>query len=130
MNGNRMTLRRTLFGSAIALAAISLAMVPQAMMSQAGAQNADDAVTFAEIAPIIATRCTVCHSATPTQAGYRSPPNGVMFDTPDEIRARVDMIEVYAVKADSMPFNNETNMTDDERVLLGLWITAGADISN
>ena len=111
--------------------ALLIGLTAPVMVSQAAAQEAaGDVVSFAEIAPIIATRCAVCHSATPTQRGYRTPPNGVAFDTPEQIKAKARPIEVWAILTEVMPLNNETDMTDDERALLAAWLAAGADISN
>ena len=86
--------------------------------------------SFAVVGPIIAERCAVCHSATPTQTGYITPPNGVTFDTPDEIADKADRIKLWAITTEIMPLNNATEMTDDERALLAAWLEAGADISN
>jgi mono/diheme cytochrome c family protein len=86
------------------------------------------AVTFATVAPIIATRCTVCHSAKPTQAGFSSAPMGIAFDTPAKIKAQAAQIVAQAVKSHSMPLGNMTHMTDKERALVGAWVAAGAPL--
>ena len=67
-----------------------------------------------------------CHSATPTQPGFTAPPNGVAFDTPDQIRARASTIYQRAVVARDMPPGNLTNMTTEERELVGGWFQQGA----
>lgn len=98
--------------------------------SRAAAQEASDRVpAFGEIREIMAVRCVVCHSATPTQRGYIEPPNGVPFDTPEQIKAKAKDILDWAITSELMPFYNETNMTDEERVLLAKWLNAGADIT-
>jgi uncharacterized membrane protein len=83
-------------------------------------------VTFAEAQSVIARRCVPCHSATPTQPGFPDAPNGVMFDTPQQIQARAQQINALAVQTHTMPFGNLTGMTDDERQLLGTWVQEGA----
>ena len=83
-------------------------------------------VTFAQAAAVIQQRCTPCHSATPVQAGFTSAPNGVMFDTPDQITARAQQIYQQAVVTRNMPFGNLTNITPDERDTLAAWYAEGA----
>jgi cytochrome c len=86
------------------------------------------AVSFATIAPIIATRCTVCHSAKPTQAGFSTAPMGIVFDTPAKIKAQSAAIVAQSVKTHSMPLANMTHMTEKERALVGAWVVAGAPL--
>jgi uncharacterized membrane protein len=83
-------------------------------------------VTFAQTQAIITQRCVPCHSATPVEQGFTSAPNGVMFDTPDEITARADQIYEQAVVTKNMPFGNLTNITQQERDTLGAWYQQGA----
>ena len=49
------------------------------------------------------SRCQPCHSAQPTQPGYPQAPNGVMFDTPDQIVGRAQQIYQQAVVTKNMP---------------------------
>jgi uncharacterized membrane protein len=84
------------------------------------------AVTFAQAQAVIAQRCVPCHSATPVQPGFTSAPNGVMFDTPDQITARAQQIYQQAVVTRNMPFGNLTNMTQAERDTLAGWYQGGA----
>jgi uncharacterized membrane protein len=87
---------------------------------------ATQTVTFAQVQPIIQQRCVPCHSATPTVPGFTAPPNGVTFDTPDQIVARAQQINEQAVVARTMPFGNLTNITQSERDRLGAWVKEGA----
>ncbi len=87
---------------------------------------ADTTVPFAQIAPIIAARCAVCHAAKPTFAGFEQAPGGVLLDTPERIRAAAAQIEQQSVATQAMPIGNLTHMTADERALLGRWLAAGA----
>ena len=43
-------------------------------------------VSFSQVAPIFQERCISCHSAKPTDDVQKIAPNGVMFDTPDQIK--------------------------------------------
>ncbi len=83
-------------------------------------------VPFGEVADIIHKRCTTCHSVTPTDNVYRSPPNGVMFDTADQIVRKADDIKLRAVVQKTMPLANLTGITREERAALGAWVDQGA----
>jgi uncharacterized membrane protein len=82
-------------------------------------------VTFAQANAVIQKRCAVCHSASPADPTFGAPPAGVAFDTPDQIRGRIERIRIRAVETRTMPLANRTHMTDDERALLGAWIAQG-----
>ncbi len=75
---------------------------------------------------IVTNRCTGCHSASPTIAGYpqaRTTP----YDTAAQIKAGSSAIYLDAVATTDMPDgNNLTGMTEAERTLLGQWVNAGA----
>jgi uncharacterized membrane protein len=83
-------------------------------------------VSFAQAQAVIARRCQPCHSATPTQPGFPEAPNGVMFDSSDQIVARAQQIYEQAVVTKNMPFGNLTNITQDERDVLAAWVQEGA----
>jgi uncharacterized membrane protein len=84
------------------------------------------AVPFSQAEAVITQRCTPCHSSQPTQPGFPQAPNGVMFDTPEQITARAQQIYQQAVVTRNMPFGNLTNITQDERDLLADWVRSGA----
>ena len=79
-------------------------------------------VSFSAIQPIIQNRCITCHSANPTDDVNKTAPNGIMFDTPEQIKSHADRILVRAVQTRTMPQGNKTGMTDEERELLRIWI--------
>ena len=83
-------------------------------------------VPFNEVADIIHKRCTTCHSAQPTDATYRTPPNGRMFDTPEQILGHAADIKARAYSSKNMPLANVTRITPDERAALGAWVDQGA----
>lgn len=83
------------------------------------------AVTTARAHGIIQKRCTVCHSADAADRTFGAAPGGVAFDTPEQIRARMDRIRARAVDTHAMPPANKTHMTDEERAVLGRWIAQG-----
>jgi uncharacterized membrane protein len=94
--------------------------------------NADSAganglptVDVAQVEAIVGQRCVPCHSRRPTQLGFNAPPNGVVLETVDEVRAHLPEIQKQ-VSLRAMPLGNLTGMTDEERTTLLMWIGHGA----
>jgi uncharacterized membrane protein len=85
-------------------------------------------VQFEAARSIVEQRCTACHSAHPSAAGFSAPPKGIAFDTPHEIQANANLILQQAVVQRTMPLGNVTHMTPAERATLGAWIRQGAKI--
>ncbi len=111
--------------AAIAIvAALAVAVAPRTAAPTAAA--AAGAVGYAEIAPIVAQRCAVCHAAHPSYAGFNAAPGGVLLDTPEHIVTNAALIRAQAVASHAMPLGNVTHITDAERAKLGAWIDAGA----
>lgn len=86
-------------------------------------------VSFSEVQPIIKQRCITCHSSHPTDDTQKIPPNGIMFDTPQQIQQHAERINVRAVLTKTMPQGNKTGITDKEREQLGAWIEQGSKIN-
>lgn len=84
--------------------------------------------SFEEANAVIQARCVQCHSANPTDDQWPNAPNGVMYDTPEQIKAMADKIMTRAVRTKTMPQGNKTGMTDEERTILKRWILQGAKI--
>ena len=87
-----------------------------------------EGVSFTEVNTIIQKRCTPCHSSSPTDDFYKSAPNGVMYDTPEQILLKKDLIMQRVVITKTMPQNNKTNITEQERNVIRCWIEQGASI--
>ncbi|MDO6705573.1 urate hydroxylase PuuD [Photobacterium sp. 1_MG-2023] len=85
-------------------------------------------VSFAQVNDVIQARCTVCHSAQPTHAAFTTAPAGVILDTPEEIKVNAPRIVAQSVQTKVMPLGNLTQMTDDERQLIGTWVKQGAQL--
>ncbi len=83
--------------------------------------DASAPVTFAEVRSVIDRRCTVCHSARPSDMTFGVAPGGVRFDTPEQIELLAPRIHERAVLTRTMPPANKTAITDAERALLGRW---------
>lgn len=85
-------------------------------------------VSFAEVNAIINKRCITCHSKRPTDDVYTAPPNGVVYDTPQDVVKLKDKIMQRVVITKTMPQNNKTNITQAERDIIGCWINQGANV--
>jgi uncharacterized membrane protein len=103
------------------LLGVAVALAPRAKPAQTGAA----AVSFAQVQPIIAQRCTVCHAERPTYPGFAQSPAGVLLDTPERIRAAAPRIHQQTIATQAMPIGNLTQMKPEERALLGQWLAAG-----
>jgi uncharacterized membrane protein len=111
--------------AAVAAAAVALWIEPDG--GGAEARAVDDApVAFADVQRIVERRCAACHSADPTLVA--APPQGITFDTTDEIAAQAEAIEAQAVRTNAMPPGNATGMTEEERETLAAWLQQGADL--
>jgi uncharacterized membrane protein len=81
-------------------------------------------VTFKQVQSIVNQRCVTCHSANPTivQVGASSVP----LDTPEQIKRLAERINARTVVMKTMPPNNQTGMTDEERDTIRRWFAQGA----
>jgi len=112
----------------IILAGVAFWIVPKsalqpAVVSLAGAP-AVAAVSFAQVQQVVETRCIQCHAAKPTLMPV--PGKGILLDSKDSILQHAQQIYQQAVMQKAMPLGNLTNITDEERALLGKWFEAGA----
>jgi len=108
--------RAMILAGALAFASVTyVAWEKGAATSPAPAQ----AVTYAEIQPILATHCAACHNVNP-------PPRGVALDSWEHVSAASARIKAMAVDTQVMPLGNPTHMTPAERQTLGAWIAAGS----
>jgi uncharacterized membrane protein len=108
--------------SVIILLAVAYATAPQSSKVKC------KEVSFAEVNTIITQRCISCHSSRPTDDVYTAPPNGVIYDTPNDIIKKKDLILQRVVITNTMPQNNKTNMTPEERDAIRCWIVQGASL--
>lgn len=112
-------------------AVITLAIVTASPPGGGTAARGDAAaasVSFAAARVVFEARCLPCHSAHPKDDVFREPPNGVAFDTPDQIKRFADKIKLQVVNTRLMPLANKTGMTESERALIGRWIAEGAPL--
>lgn len=116
---------------AAAVATIALAVASAPRQGLFGSPDAAEGepVGFAKVSEIVTTHCVACHSTRPTHPAFQIPPKGVVFITPEDIRRQSLAIYAQVVSANVMPLGNATEMTDEERALLGRWIVQGAKIN-
>ncbi len=96
-----------------------------------------EAVTYAHVAPILATRCTKCHSANGLMG---APPEGYVLTSFEATLAATDRARVVPGAADAselvrrirgqarprMPFDGPPYLSDDEVALITQWVAGGA----
>ena len=85
-------------------------------------------VSFPQLHQVIVQRCNACHSAEPNHPTAPVAPNGVMFDTPEQIKQWAQRIHDRTVTNRTMPLANLTQMTSNERLLVDRWYKTGAEI--
>ena len=109
-----------------ALGGVKAADAPAPVTAPAAPAAPVATIDFEKVHSVIQERCTVCHSATPTSPLFSAAPAGVMFDTAQQIKLMAPRIQAQAVATPIMPLGNITQMTQQERDLIGAWISAGA----
>ena len=75
---------------------------------------------------VILSRCSMCHMNEPIWPGVHSPPKDVLLDDSENMRRHARLIDINAVRSRAMPPGNITEITDQERQIIGAWIAAGA----
>lgn len=99
--------------AALALLAALIVWMAPAKPDAAGA-TAAPAPTLAQVQAVIEQRCAMCHNAQLAQ-------KGMQLHTPALIEQHAQAIYQQAVVQKIMPLNNATQITDEERALLGRW---------
>jgi uncharacterized membrane protein len=85
-------------------------------------------VHFFQVNHILQTRCVQCHSQFATDEVFKGAPNNVSFDTPALISQWASRIYQRAVVEKTMPLVNKTQISEQERQLLGQWFLSGAKV--
>ncbi|GIW21684.1 MAG: hypothetical protein KatS3mg068_0691 [Candidatus Sericytochromatia bacterium] len=89
----------------------------------------EEKVSFSQVKEIINNRCVSCHSSKPSDDIFKSAPLGLMLDKDENIISSQAKIKTMVVDSKVMPLANKTNMTDEERKIIGLWIEQGANLN-
>ena len=102
------------------LIGLFIALFPQPVEQKAGG------VKFADVKKVIETKCAVCHAAQPTFQSFNAPPKNVMLETREQIKTLAQQVNQQTVIAKAMPPGNLTQLSDEERALIGAWFAQGA----
>lgn len=108
--------------ASVVFLAVALATYQPAPAVAEGAEH----VRMSEVQRVVTNRCTGCHSSEPSLIGLVEAPKGVMLESPDDLRRHAEAMHRQAIASQVMPPGNLTEMTDDERALLGRWIAQQA----
>lgn len=73
------------------------------------------------IMSLVKQRCTGCHSAEPSFAGFPVAPVGLTLDSMAELTLAAERVYGATVATQTMPLGNLTQMTDEERQMLSDW---------
>jgi uncharacterized membrane protein len=85
-----------------------------------GGGGSAEVPTFAEVQQIVEQRCVPCHSPNPTIEGYEQA-GLIDLSDPENVESNKELINTVVVVQKRMPFNNETNMTQEERDRIASW---------
>ena len=104
-------------------AAVGVAVLVALIVAMKPAETAKSAasaseVNTAQVQAIVAQRCVSCH-------GPAVQLKNVRLDEPGALQKHGAMIYQQVVVAKTMPLNNATGITQDERDLMGRWFTGG-----
>ena len=99
----------------VALLALIVWLRPATVATAAAPQ----AVGYAQLQPVVAQRCVMCH-------GEALQSKGVRLDSAAELKKNAQMVYQQVVVQKTMPMNNATGLTEDERALFAQWFKAGA----
>ncbi|HVZ44748.1 MAG TPA: urate hydroxylase PuuD [Ramlibacter sp.] len=102
-----------------AIFALGVWMAPTATGEAAKAAPAQ--VGYEQVSHVVAQRCYLCH-------GSQVQMKNVRLDSPEGLAAHAQAVYQQAVVQKTMPMNNATGMTDDERALLAQWFQGGAKV--
>ena len=112
--GKRVPWEYAVVGTALIVAlALWLAPAPAAKSASAAPPS------FAQVRALVEQRCAMCHNEQVIS-------KGVQLHTPELIEKNAQALYQQAVVLKAMPMNNATQITDEERSVLGRWYEAGA----
>ncbi|MFJ4290137.1 urate hydroxylase PuuD [Cupriavidus sp. NPDC089707] len=113
--------------AALGVVAVMIAPQPRPAVAKAEGEAAAT-VSFAKVQEVMNARCVQCHAEQPKMMPTAA--KGIKLETPEEIKTHAQLIYQQAVQQKAMPLGNVTQITDDERALLGQWFEGGAKTTN
>ena len=78
-------------------------------------------VSYAMLQPVLEQRCYMCH-------GEQVQMKNVRLDSPEDVKRNAQAIFHQVTVTRLMPINNSTQITEDERALIGRWFETGAAV--
>ena len=112
--GKRVPWEYAVVGTAL-IVALALWLAPAPTTKSASAAPP----SFAQVRAVVEQRCAMCHNEQVIS-------KGVQLHTPELIEKNAQALYQQAVVLKAMPMNNATQITEEERSLLGRWYEAGA----
>ena len=102
-----------------AILALIVWLRPDAPLVSAGGSAAARPLRYADLQPVLAQRCYLCH-------GDKVQMKNVRLDSAQYVKAYAQYMYQQAVVLKLMPMNNATGITDAERLLIKQWFEGGA----
>jgi len=102
--------------------AVLLALIVWLRPAPSTVTAAPATVGYAQLQPVVAQRCVMCH-------GEALQSKGVRLDSADGLKKNAQMVYQQVVVQKLMPMNNATGLTEDERALFARWFEAGAPVN-
>ncbi|MCJ8318151.1 MAG: urate hydroxylase PuuD [Colwellia sp.] len=109
-----------LVGSVVATIALAFLIAPKSV--ELTEEQKSQVVDIAQVQTIIEQRCGSCHADNPTDDIFTIAPAGIIFSDEATIKQWAPRIQARVIDAKDMPFMNKTQMTDDERNTLAIWL--------
>ncbi len=78
-------------------------------------------VSYVMLQPVLAQRCYMCH-------GEQVQMKNVRLDSPEDVKRNAQAIFHQVTVTRLMPMNNSTQITEEERALIGRWFETGAAV--
>ncbi|MGB2739566.1 MAG: urate hydroxylase PuuD [Cognaticolwellia sp.] len=110
-----------LVASVVATVMLAVAIAPRT--TEITAEKKNQVITDTQVTEIITQRCGSCHAEQPSDDIFTIAPAGVVFSDIASIKQWAPRIKARVIDAKDMPFMNKTNMTDQERTHLAIWLT-------
>ena len=108
-----------LITAAFATGALAWAIIPVRTIPNTEPENA---ISDRQVSALISRHCVACHATQPTHPMFSAAPGGIALETISDIKRWSTQIRAVAVDSKDMPMLNKTNMTSEERQMLGQWI--------
>jgi uncharacterized membrane protein len=79
-------------------------------------------VDYATVHQVVEQRCAMCH-------GPQVQMKNIRLDSAEGLKQHAQQVYQQAVVAKTMPLNNATHITEEERAVIGRWVQAGAPVN-